>query len=175
MTLYRTRTYIAADFDHDKDAVDQLMKWNDSKHWKMDFSNAHELESCRDSSLYCTIKRSLKRRMSGSKRFVLIVGADTKKVTKGECRYCDSYDSNFPRCIRRFPAGDHFIDNRSYIRFECDLAVKQNLQIIVLYKASQINRNLCPDSVKWIGTHLPLYCGQGQWNYQEVKNAFYDI
>ena len=31
MSVYRTRTYIAADFDHDKDAVDQLHKWSDSK------------------------------------------------------------------------------------------------------------------------------------------------
>lgn len=30
MATYRTRTYIAADWDHDKDAVDQLHKWNNS-------------------------------------------------------------------------------------------------------------------------------------------------
>lgn len=30
---YRTRTYIAADWDGDIDAVEQLRKWNDSKYW----------------------------------------------------------------------------------------------------------------------------------------------
>ena len=60
MSLYRTRTYIAADFDHDKDVVEQLIKWNDSDHWNLHFSNAHDLESCRDSSLYCTIKKLFK-------------------------------------------------------------------------------------------------------------------
>lgn len=30
MAIYRTRTYIAGDWDNDKDAVDQLHKWNDS-------------------------------------------------------------------------------------------------------------------------------------------------
>ena len=28
--VYHTRTYIAADWDHDFDAVEQLRKWNDS-------------------------------------------------------------------------------------------------------------------------------------------------
>lgn len=31
--VYRTRTYIAADWDGDRDAVDQLHKWNDSDYW----------------------------------------------------------------------------------------------------------------------------------------------
>lgn len=30
--VYRTRTYIAADWDGDRDAVDQLHKWNDSNY-----------------------------------------------------------------------------------------------------------------------------------------------
>lgn len=31
--VYRTRTYIAADWDGDRDAVEQLHKWNDSNYW----------------------------------------------------------------------------------------------------------------------------------------------
>ena len=77
MTLYRTRTYIAADFDHDKDAVDQLYKWNDSNYWSLSFSNAHDLQTSSDNSLFCSIKSSLKYRMDGSKTFVLIVGDHT--------------------------------------------------------------------------------------------------
>lgn len=30
---YRTKTYIAADWTGDKDAVDQLYTWNESKYW----------------------------------------------------------------------------------------------------------------------------------------------
>lgn len=51
MVTYRTRTYIAGDWDHDKDAVDQLHKWNDSKYWSLSFTDAHDLTSSRDSSL----------------------------------------------------------------------------------------------------------------------------
>jgi len=51
MATYRTRTYIAGDWDHDKDAVDQLHKWNDSNHWSLSFTDAHDLTSANDSSL----------------------------------------------------------------------------------------------------------------------------
>lgn len=37
MATYRTRTYIAGDWDNDKDAVDQLHKWNDSNYWNLSF------------------------------------------------------------------------------------------------------------------------------------------
>ena len=62
---YRTRTYIAADFDNqdDVDAVEQLRKWNDSNYWSLSFTDAHDLQSSRDSSLYCSIKSSLKDRI----------------------------------------------------------------------------------------------------------------
>lgn len=173
MTLYRTRTYIAADFDHDQDVVEQLMEWNNSDHWGLSFSNAHDLESCRDSSLYCTIKKSLRMRMSGSKRFVLIVGNHTNGITKGGCQYCHSYNSYTYHCVRGYS-----IDYRSYIKFECDLAVARKIKVIVLYKNSRVNRSLCPESVKWIGMHIPLFYFEGNqcyWNYQDIKKAFDDI
>lgn len=34
---YRTKTYIAGDWDHDRDAVEQIHKWN------LDFHDVHEL------------------------------------------------------------------------------------------------------------------------------------
>lgn len=74
MATYRTRTYIAGDWDNDKDAVDQLHKWNDSNYWNLSFTDAHDLTSSRDSSLNCTIKASLKTRMDASKHsFLLLV------------------------------------------------------------------------------------------------------
>ena len=38
--VYRTRTYIAADWDGDHDAVEQLHKWNESKYWGLSFTDA---------------------------------------------------------------------------------------------------------------------------------------
>lgn len=90
---YRTKTYIAADWDHDKDAVDQLYRWKNGQKWSLDFHDAHELTQSRDSSLPCSIKTSLKTRMDASKTFVLIVGDHTDLVTKGSCHLCKSYNN----------------------------------------------------------------------------------
>ena len=72
---YRTRTYIAADWDGDNDAVKQLHYWNDNKYYSLSFTDAHDLQQSRDSSLNCSIKRSLAIRLDVSKTFVLIVGS----------------------------------------------------------------------------------------------------
>lgn len=169
MGLYRTRTYIAADFDHDKDIVDELIKWNNSNHWGLSFSNAHDLESCRDTSLYCTIKDSLRMRMNGSKQFILIVGNHTASLSKGGCQYCQSYNSYTQHCAK-----GKSIDYMSYIDFECDLAIKANIPIIILYKGATINKNLCPKSVRNIGKSISTYYYQNKgkyWNYQTIKDA----
>ena len=90
---YRTRTYIAGDWDHDKDAVDALHRWNDSSRYGLSFSDAHELKQARDTSLNCSIKRSLAERLDVSKTFILIVGEHTKELRAGGCQYCHSYNS----------------------------------------------------------------------------------
>lgn len=90
---YRTKTYIAAEWDTDHDAVEQLRKWNDSNYWVLSFSDAHDLTSARDDSLNCSIKKSLKSRLDASKRFVLIVGGKTDSVASGSCQHCGSYNS----------------------------------------------------------------------------------
>lgn len=171
MSLYRTRTYIAADFDNDKDAVDQLHKWNDSSnYWSLFFSDAHDLQTSSDNSLYCSIKSSLKYRMDGSKTFVLIVGNNTNKITKGGCQNCESYNSHTYSCAR-----GHSVDYRSYIKYECDKAVEADLKIIVLYNDIKIDKSKCPEVVRNIGIHKAMVYykdGKYYWDYQSVKEAF---
>lgn len=58
--VYRTKTYIAAEWTGDNDAVDQLIKWSNSKHWGLSFNDAHDLQQARDGSLNCSIKNHLK-------------------------------------------------------------------------------------------------------------------
>lgn len=59
-TTYRTRTYIAADWTNDKNAIDILMKWNESHHWGLSFLDAHELSQCRDDKTdNCNIKKTV--------------------------------------------------------------------------------------------------------------------
>lgn len=167
---YRTRTYIAADFDHDKDAVVILHKWNDSDHWSLHFKDAHELQQSYDSSLYCSIKASLKMRMDASKTFILIVGDHTNDITKGGCQYCASYNSWAKVCAKGYA-----LDYRSYIKFECDKAVEAGIKIVILYNKTAVDKSLCPASVRNLGTHQRMYYlgtdGKYYWDYQGVKKA----
>lgn len=167
--VYRTKTYIAADWSGDKDAIDQLHKWNDSNLWSLSFTDAHELTQARDKSLNCSIKTSLGTRLDSSKTFVLIVGKETKTVRSGGCQYCASYNGLKQICERGYS-----VDYRSYIEYECDKAIRDGLKIVVLYKAAKVDKSKCPDSIKNEGTHAAM-CnyedGKYYWDYQSVKAA----
>lgn len=172
---YRTRTYIAGDWDTDKNAVEQLTTWNESKYWGLSFSDAHKLTQARDSSLNCSIRSSLKERLDASKCFVLIVGKNTKTVTAGSCQYCGSYRSSNNSCARGYS-----VDYRSYVQYECEEALKaynnDEMKIIVLYNSCSVDKSKCPDILKNIGIHSPMgkvhSDGKCYYDYQIVKNAF---
>ena len=168
--FYRNKTYIAGDWDHDRDAVEQIYKWKKGNKWSLDFHDAHELTQARDTSLPCSIKASLKTRMDASKVFVLIVGDHTNSLTKGSCQFCESYSSFLSYCTRR-----HAVDRRSFVKYECDKAVEANLKIVVLYNSSSVIRSKCPDVVRYKGTHAAMRRkktdGTYDWNYEEVKRA----
>lgn len=163
---YRTKTYIAGDWDSDKDAVDQLHKWNDSNHWSLSFHDAHEVTKARDSSLACSIKASLKKRMDVSKTFVLIVGEKTNSVTKGSCQHCSNYNGLI--CTT-----GHTVDTRSFVKYECDKAVEAGIKVVILYKseAHKIDKTKCPVSVRDKGSYAAMYCRNGNGDYNAVKEV----
>lgn len=167
---YRTKTYIAGDWDHDNVAIELIYKWKNSDKWSLDFHDAHELKQARDSSLPCSIKKSLKDRLDVSKQFVLVVGDHTSTVTKGSCHLCNSYNSYLGSCAK-----GHSVDKCSFIKYECEKAVEANMNIIVLYTDICVDRDKCPSAVKYIGKHFPMLfedtAGNWQWNYQSVKSA----
>ncbi|SHK42063.1 hypothetical protein SAMN02745163_03763 [Clostridium cavendishii DSM 21758] len=159
---YRTKTYIAADWTGDNDAVEQLHKWNDSNYWGLSFHDAHDITQSSDSSKNCSIKASLRSRFDVSKTFVLIVGNGTKSRRAGECNYC----------FKNNECGS--TSNKSFIEYECDKAVRDNLKIVVLYNAATIDKTKCPDAVKNIGIHTAMCYRKDSklyWDYQAVKNA----
>lgn len=165
--IYRTKTYIAADWTDDKDAVDKLYAWKNNNYLMLDFVDAHELTQARDNSLNCSIKASLATRLDASKTFVLIVGSGTKSLRSGSCQYCGSLNSYTHTCAR---GGS--VDYRSYIDYECAKAVRDELKIVVLYNAASVDRSKCPDAVKSTGIHTAMcYRKDGNlyWDYQAVK------
>lgn len=123
----------------------------------------------RDTSLNCSIKQSLSDRLDASKTFILIVGEHTKELRAGSCQYCDSYNSYRGMCCR-----GHSVDTRSYIDFECEKAIRDGLKIIVLYKSTVVDREKCPDVVKYRGIHVPMVKCIGNtlyWDYDSVRDA----
>ena len=167
---YRTRTYLAGDWDGDRDLIDQIHKWNKSNYWSLSFSDVHECIQASDDSLNCSIKKSLATRLDMSKTFVLIIGENTNSVRSGSCQYCQSYYNG--RCYR-----GHNVDYRSYIEFECEKAVRDRnyMNIVVLYNSSSVIKERCPEVIRYYGNHLPafsgIYCGQKKWNYDSIRWA----
>lgn len=161
----RNCTYIAADFDHDIDAVRVLY------HMKniglLTFIDAHKLQQCKDSIYPCMIKKILQYRIDHSKSFILIVGNQTTRIQKGTCRLCKRYNNQ--KYICRI---GNKVDHRSYIKYECDKAIEAGIEISVLYKHIIINRSLCPSVIRWSGKHKNmLYVGRDDyiyWNYDGI-------
>lgn len=161
-------TYIAADFDHDEDAVNHLHYLKERG--LITFLDAHEIQQSYDSSLACSIKKSLKHRLDNSYKFVLIVGNHTNTVSKGGCQFCDSYNSYLKYCAKGYS-----VDYRSFIQFECDNARNLGLDIVVLHKNIVVDRNLCPEAVRRTGSHYAVVCrgadGQFYWNDNAIIQA----
>lgn len=168
--VYRTRTYIAGEWDGDSDLIEALQRWNESEKWSLSFSDAHNMKQARDTSYPCSIKRSLADRLNGSKTFVLVVGDKTKTATKGSCQFCSRYSSFWGSCLA---SGTPSF--KSFITYECEKAVRDGLKIIVLYNSTIVQKSKCPDVIKDVGKHIAaIYKGTDNkyyWNYQEIKKA----
>lgn len=157
---YRTKTYIAADWDNDIEAIEQLHAWNESSYYSLlGFIDVHEYKQARDTSLYCSIKKSLAERMRMCKTFILIVGEHTKSLKKGSCAWC-----------KRLGSCSYSLNAESYVEYECNLAVKSGLKIVVLYNANIVNKNLCPEAVRDIGKHVAMKC-YNTFYYSAVRDA----
>jgi hypothetical protein len=166
---YRTKTYIAADWDNDKDAVEQLYKWNDMEQWGLLFTNAHDLIQDRDENPNCSIKDLLGTELDVSKTFVLIVGENTKTDRSGACQSCYNYNGRTNSCLR-----ERRMNYSSYTEYACDKAVRDGLKIVVLYNSATVNRSKCLDALKDTGTHVAMkYYKDGKyyWDYKSVKDA----
>lgn len=165
--VYRTKTYIAADWNGDADAIQQLNTWKNGEKWNLSYIDAHDITNAKDSSLNCSIKKSLSKRFDVSKNFILIVGNGTKTRRAGECTYCANY-------VYKMCQKDLYIYNQSYIEYECKKAIRDSLNIVVLYNSAIVDKSKCPDIIRNYGTHAvmqKIIDGKRYWNYESVKQA----
>lgn len=179
--VYRTKTYIAGDWTDDSDLIQELDKWNKNNHLALSFVNVHEVTQSSDSTLNCNIKRSLRKRLKITKTFVLIVGEKTFSLRSGACYLCSKYNNGIdwlgisPYCNNR---GN--VDNRSYIQYECEMALKDYYagdlkNIVVIYNGlTSPDYNKCPSAFHHVGTHIGSDVIEGgirKWAYTRIKNA----
>jgi len=179
---YRTRTYIAGEWDGDSDAIEQLYRWNEGDKWNLHFVDSHGYRQCYDSSMPCTIKNSLSERMSRSKTYVLVVGNNTKTTRKGSCFYHNCGNKWYNYFLGQYTCqvvGKTY-STESFIDYECRLAYNawRNglMKIVVLYNAASKDKSKCPDILRSIGTHAEMksfnaYYGRYMYDYQKVRKA----
>lgn len=79
---YRNKTYIAFDGDNDMHYYRLMTAWKANDGFSLNFHNAHDLNTARDSSQEESIKRQLRERFANSKQLVVLIGANTKYLTK---------------------------------------------------------------------------------------------
>lgn len=79
---YRNKTYIAFDGDNDMHYYRLMTAWKAHDGFSLNFHNAHDLNTSRDSSQEESIKRQLRDRFANSKLLVVLIGANTRYLTK---------------------------------------------------------------------------------------------
>jgi hypothetical protein len=79
---YRSKTYIAFDGDKDMRYYRLMTAWAAHDKFEMNFVNAHDINSARDSSAEESIKRQLRDRFANSKLFIILIGENTWRLTK---------------------------------------------------------------------------------------------
>lgn len=79
---YRNKTYIAFDGDNDMHYYRLMTAWKANDGFSLNFHNAHDINSARDSSQEESIKRQLRERFANSKLLVVLIGEKTRYLTK---------------------------------------------------------------------------------------------
>lgn len=79
---YRNKTYIAFDGDNDMSYYRLMTAWNANDGFSLNFHNAHDLNTARDSSQEESIKRQLRERFDNSKMLIVLIGENTRYLTK---------------------------------------------------------------------------------------------
>ncbi len=79
---YRNKTYIAFDGDKDMHYYRLMTAWKANDGFSLNFHDAHELNSARDSSQEESIKRQLRERFANSKLLIILIGESTRYLTR---------------------------------------------------------------------------------------------
>lgn len=79
---YRSKIYVAFDGDTDIHYYYLMKAWTNNDNFDFEINDAHDINSARDSSQEESIKSQLRIRLSNSKALILLIGENTKYLTK---------------------------------------------------------------------------------------------
>ena len=79
---YRNKTYIAFDGDNDIHYYRLMTAWKANDGFSLNFHDAHDLNTARDSSQEESIKRQLRERFANSRLLMILIGENTRYLTK---------------------------------------------------------------------------------------------
>lgn len=72
----------------------------------------------------------------------------------------------------------HSVDHRSFIEYECEYAVDNDLKIVVLYNSCSVMRGMCPEVLRYKGAHLAAIFrgadGKLYWDVGGIAQALRD-
>lgn len=115
---YRNKTYICFDGDNDMHWYRLMTAWSENERTDFSFHNAHDLNTARDSSQEESIKRQLRERFANSKLLIVLIGKNTRLLTK-------------------------FVKWEMEVALRLDLPI-----VGVNLNMSRIQDNLCPPTIK---------------------------
>lgn len=75
---YRNKTYVAFDADNDIHYYRLMCAWRANDNTDFNFHDAHDINNLLPTSSEETIKRKLRERFANAKRFVVLVGSNTR-------------------------------------------------------------------------------------------------
>ena len=113
----------------------------------------------------------MRERLVVSKKFDFVVGKNIINLRSGSCHYCSNYVNSYYLVI--YCNYGYSIDYRSYIEHECEMAIKDGMEIIILYNYSNVDKGKCPKRIKDYGKHINMYYYDTDgkcyyWNYSEI-------
>lgn len=79
---YRNKTYVAFDGTNDIRYYNLMRAWKATDSSSFNFYDTHDINHANDNSLEQSIKRQLTERMNNSRLFILLIGINTRYLTK---------------------------------------------------------------------------------------------
>ena len=161
---YRNKTYVCFDGDNDIHYYLLMKAWKQNDGLSFNFSNAHDLNTARDTSLTESIKRQLQIRLNNSKNMVVLIGEKTQYLYKFV-----RWEMEQAIYLGLPVIGVNLNGNRQQDSIRCPPVIRDQLAVYVSFNAAILQHAL----ESWIENHyfLKRQGKTGPYYYQQSVYA----